>query len=150
MAAVSQTVADAVVMLIGSLPLNPAPGAVVKGKKPTREDGDPATVIVVSQGEPEEQEPLYAVAGGVRWLVTYPVVVAFLAASGGDPAENETLRAWKQAVTAAMSDGAGLSGLGAACNDATPVGGAQFDAGGQKAMADVLTQRFRVEVFEVR
>lgn len=144
MPSTSGAIADAFVTAIGALALAGDP-EVRKRKRLIFADGDPATVILVAQGDGEEIEPLADFGNGLAFLNAYPVSVAIASRNAGKIAENETVRAWKEAIRDRFREPGDLAGI----NDIRPGVKSAFDATGvQKQAIDWVELDFRVQVIE--
>lgn len=108
MASPYNTLLDGVVTGIGNLSLlfNSVAIAVVKAKAPKARDGIDAALpaFYVVPGGRERREPWFTnTAGGVSWRVTYPVVVALIAAGNLDLVTNlDSYLDWRNQVLRAF------------------------------------------------
>jgi hypothetical protein len=139
----SGTIADAVVDAIEGLTLDGDP-PVRERKRPVLHEGDPDGVIFVSQGDGERLEPLADFGDGLAFLVAYPVAVAIVVRSRGKVGDNETLRAWREAIRGLLR----LPDDIADVNDIEPADGPVFDLDGLGKGLDWSIQNYRVTRIE--
>lgn len=147
---VAADVITATTAVVNGLSLAPTPTIRVR-KRLALLDGETPPLVVVSAGDGEQVEQLCTRAGARTFLVSYPVSVGLIFKSLGKTAGNDTLRAWRESIRAAMLDwmtGLRASGL-PSVNDVTAAGRSVFDpAGVQNQGLDVAEMTFTVTTVE--
>lgn len=141
-------IADAAVAAIEALALDDDL-TVVKRKTPSLPDGTepPCVVVVVGEGGEEGQtEPISA----TKKVNRYPVTVVIITA-GGNLADDETIREWRDQIEDALDDRARttfstVTGL----NVVNTIGKAPFDGALIPRDLNYSAQTFNVEVIESR
>jgi hypothetical protein len=125
MASVADSIADAVVSVLGNVTWSPAPATaftVSKRKIPAATD-DQTSVVIVTQGEGEDVEDAWS--GYV--LVRYPVTVTFGVKGAAKLADTNPIRSWRQQARRALNKPS-LTGV-SEVSDCWVRGRAPFDRG---------------------
>jgi len=147
---VAADVITATLAVVNGLSLSPTPTVAVR-KRLMLLDGETPPLVVVSVGDGEQVEQLCTRAGARTFLVSYPVSIGLVFKSLGKTAGNDTLRAWRESVRAALLDwmsGLRSSGLPTVA-DVTAAGKSVFDPAGVMSQGlDVAEMTFTVTAVE--
>jgi hypothetical protein len=140
---VSEAVGDAIGAAVAALAL---PGVTVARRKlPALPEGAVTPQVVVSIGAEGPVEPIDA----TRDLVSYPVAVTIVTATGAQAADDATVRDWRQRIRRKVQDVATWAAV-SGWNAVRTEGKEPFDPQALPKDFNFSTQVFTVEVLESR